>query len=109
MARVLKRPAASRDIIALWVWYAENAPPELADRFMSETESALQTLATQPKSGWPVRFAHAVTSELRAARVSSSFRKILLVYCPLTDGIELIRVVHGNRELSQLAEDKFFQ
>ena len=31
MARVLKRKAAKRDLIAQWVWYAENASTDIAN------------------------------------------------------------------------------
>ena len=38
MARVRKRQAAKRDLIAQWVWYAENADLETADRFLAERQ-----------------------------------------------------------------------
>ena len=34
MARVLKREAAKRDLIAQWVWYAQAASFEVAYRFL---------------------------------------------------------------------------
>lgn len=46
MARVLKREAAKRDLIAQWVWYAETASIEIADRFLDAAESTLTLLAT---------------------------------------------------------------
>ena len=32
MARILKREPAKRDLIAQWIWYAENASTETAYR-----------------------------------------------------------------------------
>jgi plasmid stabilization system protein ParE len=77
MARVLKREAAKRDLIIQWVWYAETATVEVADRFL-------------------------------AAAVSGGFEKILLFYFPLRDGVDLVRVVHGSRQLGQLLAEGFF-
>jgi plasmid stabilization system protein ParE len=51
MARVLKWEAAKRDLIAQWVWYAENAHIDVADRFLTATEKTLALLGTQPESG----------------------------------------------------------
>lgn len=51
MARVLKREAAKRDLIAQWVWYAENAGIEIADRFLDAVEATLISLAAHPESG----------------------------------------------------------
>jgi hypothetical protein len=35
MAIIRKREAAKRDLIAQWVWYAENASIEVADNFLN--------------------------------------------------------------------------
>jgi plasmid stabilization system protein ParE len=42
MARVLKREAAKRDLIHQWVWYAENASIEVADRFLKAADKTLK-------------------------------------------------------------------
>jgi toxin ParE1/3/4 len=108
MARVLKREAARRDLIQQWVWYAENAGIEVADRFLQAVDKTLDLLSTQPESGaaFFVR-----TPELRNIRrfpVSGGFGKILLFYFPLQDGIDIVRVVHGNRDLERLLLGGFF-
>lgn len=51
MAQIRKREAAKRDLIAQWVWYAENAGVEIADRFLAAVESTAATFAEYPKSG----------------------------------------------------------
>jgi hypothetical protein len=35
MARAVKREAAKRDLTDQWIWYAENANIETADRFFA--------------------------------------------------------------------------
>jgi hypothetical protein len=36
------------------------------------------------------------------------FEKILLFYFPLPDGLDLVRVVHGSRDLNRLFDEGFF-
>src|SRR5258708_37666159 len=78
MARVLKREAAKRDFIDLWVWYADNASIDVADRFLAAADNTLHLLSTQPESG-ALFFVH--KRELRGMRrvgVSDGFEKILV-------------------------------
>ena len=102
MARVFKREAAKRDLIAQWVWYAENASIEVADKFLVATEKAPASLSIHPESGTPVFVGKAELQGLRRMPVSDGFEKILLFYVPLKDGVDLIRVVHGRRDLERL-------
>jgi toxin ParE1/3/4 len=108
MARVLKREAAKRDLISQWVWYAENASTEVADRFLRAADSTLNLLSTQPESGSPFLVRKPELQGMRRVPVSDGFEKILLFYFPLQDGVDLVRVVHGNRELAQLFAEGFF-
>jgi len=52
MATVRKREAAKRDLIAQWVWYAENADLDTADRFLRAADSTVSMIAGQPESGY---------------------------------------------------------
>jgi plasmid stabilization system protein ParE len=45
---------------------------------------------------------------MRRFPVSDGFDKILLFYFPKADGIELVRVVHGSRDLERLLLEGFF-
>jgi toxin ParE1/3/4 len=107
MARVLKREGARRDLVAQWVWYAEHATLDIADRFLQAADDALVLLSTQPESGvlFPARKA-----ELQGIRrfPIAGFEAILLFYFPLDNGIDLVRVVHGSRDLEQLFSESSF-
>jgi toxin ParE1/3/4 len=107
MARVLKREAAKRDLIVQWVWYAETASIEVADRFLAAVETTLNLLATQPESGSPFFVQKTEFQGMRRFPVSEGFEKILLFYFPLQDGVDLVRVIHGSRDLRQLFEEGF--
>ena len=58
-------------------------------------------LATQPNMGWHARLRHAELKGLRVFRVTD-FERILLLYLPLLDGVDILRVVHGSRNLQAL-------
>ena len=45
---------------------------------------------------------------MRRFPVLDGFEKILLFYFPLRDGVDLVRVVHGSRDLERLLAERFF-
>jgi toxin ParE1/3/4 len=102
MAHVLKREAARRDLVAQWVWYAENAGIEVADRFLRATDDTLRLLSNQPESGSAVFAQRPELQGMRRFPVSDGFEKMLLFYFPLQDGVDLVRAIHGGRDLEQL-------
>jgi toxin ParE1/3/4 len=102
MARVLKREAAKRDLVQQWVWYAENAGVETADRFLQAVDKTLGLLSTQPQSGARFFTHQPALQEMRRFPVSDGFGKILLFYIPLPDGVDLVRVIHLSRDLERL-------
>jgi toxin ParE1/3/4 len=87
MARVLKREAAKRDLIQQWVWYAENANIEVADRFLRAADSTLNLLSTQPESGAVFFVRKPELQGMRRSPVSDGFEKNLLFYFPVHDGV----------------------
>lgn len=105
MARVRKREAAKRDLIAQWVWYAENASVEIADRFLAAADATAVILAGQPESGIPVVVRKPELQGMRRFPLSDGFDKILLFYFPLRDGIEIVRVIHASRNLERLLDE----
>lgn len=97
--KLLRREAAKRDLIAQWLWYAENADIQTADRFLSAVYATLVTIGGHPLSGASVRSSRPELEGLRRIPVGRGFRNVLLFYFPVDRGIELVRVLHGSREL----------
>lgn len=58
-------------------------------------------LATQPDIGWRSRLKRPELKQLRVFRVKE-FERILILYLPLLDGVEILRVIHGSRNLQAL-------
>jgi hypothetical protein len=65
-------------------------------------------LATQPESGIPFLVRKTELQGMRRLPLSDGFERILLFYFPLNDGVDLVRVVHGNRDLERLLAEGFF-
>jgi hypothetical protein len=51
--------------------------------------------------GWHARLRHVDLKRLRVFRVKD-FERILVLYFPLFDGVEILRVVHSSRNLQAL-------
>lgn len=95
------RPKADQDLERQSHYYATAASPEVGHRFLVAAHDTFGLLATQPNMGWPSRLRHADLERLRVFRVKD-FERILVLYLPLLDGVEILRVVHGSRNLQAL-------
>jgi toxin ParE1/3/4 len=98
MSRILKREPARRDLIELYVWYAESATVDIADRFLRSVESTLNQMSAHPEIGARLQFDDRRLRGLRRWPVDG-FRSILLFYLPLPNGVDLVRVIHGKRDI----------
>ena len=95
------RPKADRDLEDQAYYYATEATPEVGHRFLVAAHDTFALLATQPNMGWQSRLKHRELKRLRVFRVKG-FERILILYLPLLDGVEILRVVHGSRNLQAL-------
>lgn len=100
------RPRADRDIDELADFLAEQAGLDTGLRFLNELYATLALLASQPEMGWRANLHSLRLVNVRTFRVSGRFRHILIFYRhePLA-GIEILRVIHGSRELPLLLDD----
>ncbi|HQH28153.1 MAG TPA: type II toxin-antitoxin system RelE/ParE family toxin [Oligoflexia bacterium] len=101
MSCVKKREAAKRDLVEQFVWYAENAGLEVADRFLVAADNSLVHLSEMPEMGSPVFVSRQELAGIRRWPIKG-FEKIFAFYFPLSDGIDVIRVLHGGRDLQKL-------
>ena len=104
MAGVVKREAAKRDLIQRWVWYAENASIEVADRFLLAANATLKDLARQPLTGQVVLCRRPDLEGMRRVPVGGGFGKTFLYYLPVAGGVDLVRVIHGSQDLARIAD-----
>lgn len=93
-ATIVRQPAAKADLIAIWNYVAAESP-RAADRLLDEIDRQISRLGDFPEIG-------ARRDEIAPdARVLVSGRYLIL-YRVEAGVVEIIRVVHGARDLSDL-------
>jgi toxin ParE1/3/4 len=88
--------AARADLEDIWFFIAQDIP-SAADRFIRAIVSRFPTLAPMPHLG---REREELAPRLR----SLPLRRYNIFYRPMEDGVEIIRVLHGARDLPPLFE-----
>lgn len=83
-----------QDLIELWVYIAQDNPAA-ADRVLDEIDAKCHLLAEHPRLG-PAR--PDIRPDLRYFPVGS----YLIFYREIPGGVEIVRVVHGARDLPDL-------
>ena len=97
MSQFLIAPAAKSDIFEIWNYYAADVgDAELADRMREEIFDGIRAVARKPSIGHLRRdLAH---EPLRFWRV----RKYLIIYRSQTKPIQVVRVLHGARDVQAM-------
>ena len=95
------RPKADEDLDNQAYYLATEASPEVGHRFLVAAHETFSALATQPEMGWNCRLKHPGLASARVFRVSG-FERMLVLYRPLQDGVEILRVIHGSRNIQAL-------
>jgi toxin ParE1/3/4 len=95
---VRKRPAAQRDLLDHFVDLGERAGEATALRFLQAAEDTFADLAAMPGMGRAEDFDNPRLTGMRRWRVRG-FDNYLIFYQPLSQGIEVLRVVYGTRDL----------
>jgi toxin ParE1/3/4 len=91
MGRVLRRPQAEADILDFWDYIAEDSMVD-ADRWVDKLDEKFALWATQPLMGRS-------RDELAPGLRSFAFGRYVVFYEPLEDGIDVVRVLHGARDI----------
>lgn len=95
------RPKADQDLEDQAYYFAIKANPELGHRFLFAAHETFSLLATQPHMGWRPTLHDPRLVSFRVFRVSG-FEKMLVLYRPGSTGIEILREIHGSRNLRAL-------
>ena len=91
MPIILLRPRAKIDLAEIWDYIAEDSVTH-ADIFIETIEQKLKVLAERPGIG---RTRDVLGDGLRSFPVG----RYVIFYQPLQKGIDVIRVLHGARDL----------
>jgi toxin ParE1/3/4 len=101
-----RRFAARQDLVDIFRYYAREAGLRVAERFFAQVETTFTRLASMPGMGTPYDHDHPALAELRYFPVSR-FRKYLVFYRRVADGIEIVRVLHGARDIPNILAGEF--
>ena len=101
MALFRVRPLAWREINAQLDYLEEEAGLETAERFLDQLMSSFQALADMPKMGIFCGFRKPSTRRLRRWQVKE-FENWLIFYQVTRDGVDIVHVIHGARDIEAL-------
>ncbi len=94
MPRVTRRPLAQTDILEIWDFIADDSIAA-ADRWVDHLDEQFRLLATQPMMG-------RARQELAPGVRSFPVGRYVVFYLPLDDGIDVVRVLHGARDIDAM-------
>ena len=88
--------AARADLEEIWIFIARDNP-DAADRYVRAVVSTFPKLASMPYLGRQRK-------ELLPAVRSFPVGNYVIFYRPIDDGVEIVRILHGARDLPPLFE-----
>ena len=91
---------ANADLREIGFWLRLDSE-SVGKRFVVAVRATADDLAAFPLGGTEVRFGDATIRSCRWALVRG-FRNHMLIYRIVPDGIEVVRLIHGSRDLDEL-------
>jgi toxin ParE1/3/4 len=95
MSKIVKRPQAEEDLFDVWLYIARDSVKS-ADRFVAQFDQKFTLPAKTPEMG-RLRLDISFFG-IRSFPVSN----YVIFYLPIKNGIEIVRILHGNRDVPNL-------
>ena len=92
MPVIVKRPKAKTDLVEIWDYIADDSETR-ADAFIETIDKKFQALVDEPYLG-------IARDEIEVDLRSFPVGRFVIFYRKLTEGIEIILVLHGARDLN---------
>ena len=99
-SHVQKMPQAAADLVEIAACIAEDNP-EAAERLLHTAEAALGMIASMPSVGRAYRVQSPAAQGMRVWRVEG-FERYLILYRVVQSRVEIVRVLHGSRDIEGL-------
>ncbi|MBF0135340.1 MAG: type II toxin-antitoxin system RelE/ParE family toxin [Magnetococcus sp. DMHC-1] len=99
MAKLTRTKASENDLLSIWQYVAEDNP-EAADRLVMTFESKCILLADNPRLG---RSRSDIAPGLRYFPVGD----YVIFYRETHDGVQVVRILHGARNMDVLFETEY--
>jgi toxin ParE1/3/4 len=101
--RILLLPGANADLDGSAEYYTSEGGLEVGLRFFSACQRTFEWLLENPGAGSPKAFRNPRLAGLRMWPVRG-FEKHLVFYLSAEDGIRVVRVLHGARDIPRVIE-----
>jgi toxin ParE1/3/4 len=98
---VTQRPRARIDLLEQFVYFGEKESIELAERYFTAVDETCALLVKQPRMGGLYDSSIPELAGVRRMPVKG-FENYLIFYLPHSGGIDVIRVIHGARDIENL-------
>jgi toxin ParE1/3/4 len=103
MVKVNKRPIVIQDLIEQATFIAEG-DLDASDRFLEAAEETFNLLGTMPAIGRFSRFTQPNLVDIRQFPIKG-FQNFLVFYRISDEGVDVLRVLHGSRELDAVLDE----
>jgi toxin ParE1/3/4 len=97
--RILRRTEAEQDVLDLWEYIDARSGTDRANAQIWQIERVLIALSNHPGMG---RSREELYPNLRSYPTG----RYMIFYLALDDGIELVRVLHGSRDIEGIFENE---
>ena len=98
--RVVWRPQARDDLLALYEWIGEQADPATAFEYTSKIEAHATKLANFPERGTP-------RDDLApGVRTTPYRRRTVIAYRVLDEEVEILAIAYAGRDLGRVFEEE---
>jgi toxin ParE1/3/4 len=104
VAKFLLDPGVEDELWAIWAFIAEDNP-DAATGLVDAAYETFRMLAANPELGRQRRFRNPRLRNVRSFRVSG-FDNYLIFYRAVSEGIQVLHVYHGARDLEALFADR---
>ena len=103
MGEIHKHPQVIQDLIEIATYIAES-DLDRSDSFLRSVEETFKQLGKMPEIGKKSYFSNPRLQNIRQLAVKG-FGKYLIFYQTTKVGVQIIRVLHGSREIETTLED----
>lgn len=97
MPQAIISPSAEADLAEIWEYIARDSPLNADGLIHRIYQTCQDTLASNPTIG-------RTREELSPGLRSLVVQDYVMFYRPIEDGVEIIRVIHGRRDIRELFE-----
>jgi plasmid stabilization system protein ParE len=104
MPKYILDPCVEDELWGIWYFIAQDNP-DAATRVVESAYKSFKTLTANPGLGKPRRFRNPRLRDVRSWHITG-FENYLIFYRAIADGIQVIHVYHGSRDIEALFGEK---